>query len=229
VSLSNSGSRVSHSVKLQSAHDVLVGAGYAWCLGLLLNRYVTLHVENEEACHRSLSHITARMSDWLRYQKLPLVYVYSWESRGFGVHVNFLVHVPHGQESLFDNRLRSWISKSGITLSAGVCRSQPIQNSAPGDDPIPYLTQDLPRLLSYVLKGLSRADAARLGIESSPQGRVTGKRTGHSESLSASRVVWPTYESEGLTLPGFQLRRRRLLEICWSRTDFPLPPRPYDE
>src|SRR5471032_2668899 len=106
-----------------------------------------------------------------------------------------LIHIPDELWDRFKVLQRRWLRLSGAKLKRGGLVSTPLRFY--DDDPSMYLNLGLFGALRYLFKGLDTSCCAEYGIRHEPQGWVSGKRFGYSESLSPSKAGAMT-----ITLPG---------------------------
>ena len=198
----NSKARISDVLTLSKAQATIAAAYQATKIGLPFNRFVTIHFERAGMADAEAATATGDMmklaTDWMRKRGYEIAYAWVRENDtgdgSKGSHVHILYHCP---EALPIGRNRMW-QKWICNVSDRPYRAKTIRRSrAIGptlnsylNNPPAYL-QNLDRVLAYVVKGVSPADAITLGLpEQEAGGRIMGKRAGQSQNLARySRVL----------------------------------------
>jgi len=183
----NDGRHLTSAIRPGQTIRLISCAPRALLLGCPLNQFVTIHCEaagiEEDRVHGFLTRIMKLAADWLREcAGIRAHYVYAFENPSSGgLHVHILVHVPPAKQKLFGRRLRGWLRAAGATNRGKVLDIQPIGRSGTYD---PSYLRALAGMMKYIMKGAKPAACAGFGIVHKPQGRVTGKRVGSSQTLS---------------------------------------------
>lgn len=89
-----------------------------------------------------------------------------------GVHVHMMLHLPHGSEQGFEQRLRLWIEDA-------------CGRPAVGNEMHIGALSNHGSFSRYLLKGGHKAVSAFFGAEHVPQGTIIGKRSGTSQNVGA--------------------------------------------
>lgn len=169
----------SFEITFAHAESLILAAAHATATGHCLNRFITItfkHPDERIRTQEALQKFIKLASDWLRYNDAPVAYIWVVENPvGVDEHVHILIHVPHNMAARFSRLTRKWIRRTGAEVYKGVARSEPIVSF-----------DGLMGLLRYLLKGCSPEAAAMFRIRLEPQGWVTGKRCGMSQSLGAT-------------------------------------------
>jgi hypothetical protein len=184
-----------HLTKLQAIKIIEVAVN-AYCMNRPFNQFLTIHLQRAGVArpHLFVSKFLKYISDWHR-RHFSEAFCYLWvlenpsiSDDGLGgLHIHILLHIPTSFFFRYRRSLSKWISLSGGTMKRGVLNNNEISNSGPSDDVELYLQGDLLRLARYFQKGVCASASKGLGIEAKPQGVVTGRRFGYSQSLRSSR------------------------------------------
>ncbi len=191
----NKADRASEFITLQSAFSFIAAADHAVCIGLPLNRHMTIHWSKMGVSDaKAAAAITAFLKlarDHLAYRGQPFASAWVRENDdgdgSKGSHVHILMHVAPDAVPHFA-LWRRWLeSVSGNGYRTGALLTKRIGGRLRTATSLPEVYQpNLDRLLRYVLKGTAPATAQRLGLaRSSAGGRIVGKRVGWSQNLGA--------------------------------------------
>lgn len=192
----NTADRVSDTLTLTKA-QAIIGASYrAFEIGLPFNRFVTIHLERagiaDAHAVNAIGRLTKLAKDWVQSRGGCIAWAWVRENDmgdgSKGSHVHLLIHcadtLPIGR------KWRRWLLKvTGQPYRRNTIRSERIGGTlnAHATAPVAYL-QNLDRVLAYVCKGVSPADANTLGLpRHEPGGRIIGKRAGYSPMLAKHR------------------------------------------
>ena len=124
--------------------------------------------------------IRHKYRDWLAYkaklrqQRMPPVYIYTFENPAGRLHVNWVVHVPDALQDEFREKLQQWVTKVRGVVGPYDVHVQPVE--------VAYHK----RLAKYVLKGTDRNYTRHFHLEDvdeGPQGEVWGRRAGISQAI----------------------------------------------
>jgi hypothetical protein len=202
--------RVTDAITLQQARGLAAAVAHAECIGLPLNRLVTLHwgamgLSDAEA-GRAVGRVLKLWREALVERGLPFACVWVRENddgdASKGSHVHILAHVPGAAGRGFLRRLRAWVRLAAggrYNRRCGRIEGPAYVSSAvdtgriggrvavsPGVHAV-----NLAGALGYLLKGADDATAAALGLSRlEPGGRVIGKRCGWTENVgTAARLA----------------------------------------
>ena len=171
--------RVTRTICLKAAENIVLAAGFADQLGLPLNRFVTVLWEGGQSIGTIQTRqglFIERMSKWLRYRNVSPAYLWVIENGpAKGLHSHILIHVPSKHLKAFKRKAPTWV-----------------------DGPIDKSTVDIRRTryghglnrwnglkgrLRYILKGGDKAVSSLMRINLKHQGTVVGKRSGTSQNI----------------------------------------------
>ena len=182
----NSKARISDVLTLAKAQATIAAAYQANKIGLPFNRFVTIHFERagiaDAEAAKATGDIMKLATDWLRKQGNVIAYAWVRENDigdgSKGSHVHILCHCP---DALPIGRMwQRWLRNvSGRPYRAKSIKSERIGGTVNcyANAPLAYL-QNLDRVLAYMSKGVSPADAAMLGLpKQEAGGRIVGKRS----------------------------------------------------
>ena len=184
----NVASRVSHSIKLTAALELVEAAQRASDLGLPYNRHVTIHWERGGVGDHQAAAATGKfiklLSDWVR--KRGGKSAYSWvreNGDGKGSHVHILLHLPLGWH--FGQMTRRWLKAIVGNPPTRMVKTDPIagwsQAAFSGSD---WYWANLAHVTGYVLKGVDPESGKLLDLDRSGcGGRIIGKRSSVSQNL----------------------------------------------
>ncbi len=189
----NGKDRISDVLTLAKAQATIAAAYQAIKIGLPFNRFVTVHFERAGIADAQAVDATGDMmklaTDWMR--KRGHVIAYAWVRENDtgdgskGSHVHILCHCP---DALPIGRMwQRWLRNvSGRPYRAKSIKSERIGGTVNCyANARPAYLQNLDRVLAYVVKGVSPADAITLGLpKQEAGGRIMGKRAGRSQSLA---------------------------------------------
>ena len=202
--------KTSSYLKLHDVIELARAADFAWFVGAPLNRFITI---NLSLAGISLAHVQefrttflARARDWLKYHDADFHFVWTMESQT-ALNLHLLCHVPPQLwRKGFKARLNDWLAEAG-----GIPKARAIHTDRAGDHLHAYphaLDSNYPigcrSRLRYMCKGASPSVCHAFGIDHKPQGRITGKRSGFSESLgpaARARENWSWDVSERAIMP----------------------------
>lgn len=191
----NSANRLSNVLTLAKAQAIIGGANQAIKIGLPLNRFVTIHLERagfaDADATAAIGRVMKLASDWTRKHRQVIAYVWVRENDtgdgSKGSHVHILCHCP---DNLPIGRMwQRWLRNvSGRPYRAKAIKSERIGGTlnAFATTPAAYL-QNLDRVLAYIVKGVTPADAKTLGLpRHEAGGHIIGKRAGFSQNIGKS-------------------------------------------
>src|SRR3546814_510037 len=106
--------RVSQSLTMRKARNIIDAVRYAYCIDLPLNRHVTVHCEragiSDDRAAAATSQFLKLASDWIGKRGGKFAWIWVRENGPFsGSHVRILMHVPAGAE--IGRMFRSWIKR----------------------------------------------------------------------------------------------------------------------
>lgn len=163
---------------------------HAFALQRPLNFLVTIHLDKARVPLRAqegLWRYLRSVGDWLGYYEEQRYYVWVLENPRGGLNAHILLHIPQSLWAAFHEiaRQRDWLRALGAHPIGwkGVINVQQLTGSEPTDS-IEDKIYNTGRIVLYLLKGVDETAAARFGIKRVPQGIVTGKRSGMSETLT---------------------------------------------
>jgi hypothetical protein len=197
----NRASRESDVLTMAKAQSIIAAAYYAVKIGLSFNRFVTIHFERtgiaDAQAATTISAIMKLATDWMR--KRGHVIAYAWVRENDtgdgskGSHVHIICHCP---DALPIGRMwQRWLRNvSGRPYPAKSIKSERIGGTVNCyANARPAYLQNLDRVLAYMVKGVSPADAITLGLpKQEAGGHIIDKRAGWSQNVGAkSRVLTP--------------------------------------
>ena len=179
--------RISQSLSRSEALRLRGAAVFAFCDGKLLNRFVSIHLDQigSPSAQRTLVSFLKRAGDCLRKRSgLTPAYVWVLENPlGGGLHAHVLIHVPAHLRRDFDRLMGGWLVGKGNDVPAGAIHARAVRHSASGAPAELYLRHGLLATLRYMLKGIAADEADAFGVVPEAQGVAKGKRSGYSEAL----------------------------------------------
>lgn len=185
--------RVSDALSLAQATNIHCASLHAICICLPFTRHISIHWELAGVRDNEAADATSRflklVRDWLRKRGAGFSCAWVRENGyGKGSHVHILLHVPVGVS--LSGMTRRWLRRvTGLAYRARTIRTTRIGRTANSSTiaPAAYET-NLANVVGYILKGVSCADAAKLGLHRhQPGGRIIGKRAGCSENIGPGR------------------------------------------
>lgn len=188
----NISARISAVIKKQAAANFHHAVWVSIAAGPPLSHGVTINVTNTGLAPAKTSSAfsklrSRRFAPWLREEQKarkmhPSPPTYAWaieapSRRNFAgtkssdVHIHWMLYIPPGLIRPFFKKLNVWIDElfNGILNRRYAVRRKLITNPI-GEK-------------RYMSKGMSSSVAKRAGVRVSPQGTVTGRRSGYSENL----------------------------------------------
>jgi hypothetical protein len=171
--------KASRHINRTPAVNIHHATRYADRAGLSLNAFVTINFtdidagESASLAFRKL--LNQRFAPWLRRtafssRVLAPTYVWSIENTRGTIAAHWLVHLPADVRAVFLERLPRWLEGiTGSTPLSSTIQMKPIYS--------------IIGLRRYILKGVNPVWATRLGVLSSDQGIVNGRRSGFSRNL----------------------------------------------
>jgi len=170
-------------IGLESADNIIQGAGYAHMRGAPLNRHLIISWWVADTPGRTLDaqrEVLQLASKWLQYRGITPAYVWAIENGPkLRQHSHILIHVPDEHKTQFRKMVNRWVKRVGGSPHNEGAIHIPRKKS--------YQTYDqmIRTLLRYILKGLDLQAAELLGISPDYEGAgaVTGKRCGTSQSI----------------------------------------------
>jgi hypothetical protein len=188
----NDRDRVSHALPLKTANAIIDAAYHAFKIDLPFNRFVTIHLERagiaDTNAAEAVGWIMRLATQWMRSKGYVIAYAWVRENDAGdgskGSHVHIACHCP---DIIPIGRMwRRWLRKvAGRPYRAKAIKSKRIGGTvnAYAVSPAVYL-QNLDRVLAYMVKGVSPADAATLGLpKQQGGGRIIGKRAAWSQNI----------------------------------------------
>lgn len=197
----NRGDRVSSALPLAKAEMLIAAAYRAVAIGLPFNRFVTIHFERAGLTDAevivALGSILKLAADWMRSRGAVIAHAWVRENDAGdgskGSHVHILCHCP---DTLPIGRMwQRWLRKvTGNPYRTRSIKSERIGGTLNCHATSPALYSDnLDRVLAYIVKGVSPTDAAALGLpRQADGGQIIGKRAGVSQNVRAKSRVLPT-------------------------------------
>ncbi len=189
----NSKDRISDVLTLAKAKATIAAAYQASRIGLPFNRFVTIHLERagltDAEAANAIGRIIKLATDWMRTKGQAFTWAWIRENDtgdgSKGSHVHILCHCP---DTLPIGRMwQRWLRN----VSGKPYRAKSIKSERIGGTVNCYATmraaylQNLDRVLAYVVKGVSPADAIILDLpKQEAGGRIMGKRAGRSQNLA---------------------------------------------
>ncbi len=183
---------------IATANAIIDAAYHAIKIGLPLNRFVTIHLERagitDAEVAKAVGRIMKLAKDWMQTKGQVIAHAWIRENDNGdgrkGSHVHILLHCPDTLP--IGCMWRRWLRKvSGQPYRRNVIKSKRIGGTvnAYTNMPAVYL-QNLDGVLGYVCKGVSRADAVKLGLPKQQAGGwIIGKRAGWSQNIGAKSRV----------------------------------------
>lgn len=171
------------------ALNIIEAARHALVLGLPLNRHITIHwelagVPDRDAAAATGSYITL-LRDLIRKRGGELAHVWVRENgSGKGSHVHILAHIP--TSVAFGALHKRWLKNiTGRPYVARTISTKRIGWTLAAAQAVTegYLV-NLGEVVAYILKGVSAATGAALGLERlEPGGCIIGKRCATSQNV----------------------------------------------
>ncbi len=182
----NSKDRISDFLTLAKAQATIAAAYQAIKIGLPFNRFVTVHFEragiSDAEAATAISAIMKLTTDWMRKRGHALTYAWVRENDtgdgSKGSHVHILYHCPNPLP--IGRMWQRWLRNvSGRPYRAKAIKSERIGGTVNCyANARPAYLQNLDRVLAYMVKGVSPADAITLGLpKQEAGGRIMGKRS----------------------------------------------------
>lgn len=188
----NPADRKSSVIKKNAAANFHHAVWVSIAAGPLLTHYVTINVTNtslsKDLTSAAFTKLRSRkFAPWLRdaqqsrnMHPTPPTYVWVIEapgrrnfagSRTEDIHIHWALYIPPGLVRTFYRKLKIWVAEcfAGISNHRHVVRRKAIKS--------------ILGLKRYMSKGVSKSVGKRNGIRTSPQGTVTGRRSGFSVNL----------------------------------------------
>ncbi|MCJ8158551.1 hypothetical protein [Sphingomonas sp. LaA6.9] len=189
----NSTDRTSVALTLRQASGIIEAAQFAYRVGLLFNRHVTIHLEragvSDSEAAAAIGAFLTLARDWFRKQGKRTAWAWVRENGdGKGSHVHILLHVPVCVK-WSGWRLRRWLERiTGKPYQAGIIQTARIGGTTRAAATAPAAYQaNLAAVVAYVIKGASPDAARALGLERLEDGgRIIGKRAGWSQNVGLS-------------------------------------------
>lgn len=201
--------RLSESLSLKQATNIIEAAQFALAIGLPFNRHLTIHWERAGITDSRAATATARFiklaSDWIAKRGGQVAWAWVRENGDSkGSHVHILIHVPYRlitgengaglhadntalkQRKGLGNMPRRWLAiitrkpyRAGTVRTTRIGRTACAAMSAP-----PVYHVNLAAVVGYVLKGVSADVQRALALDRiAAGGRVIGKRAGTSQNV----------------------------------------------
>ena len=196
----NRADRTSDALSLTTARKIIEAAYRAIKMGLPLNRFVTLHLERagivDADAAVAIGKLMKLATDWVKSRGGSIAWTWVRENdtgdSSKGSHVHLLLHCP---DTLPIGRMwRRWLRKvAGQPYLRKSIKSERIGGTlnAHASNLAAYL-QNLDRVLAYVCKGVSPADAQTLGLpRHEAGGNIIGKRAAWSQNIGKQSRVLP--------------------------------------
>ena len=186
--------RVTRTIGLKAAENIVMAAGFADQLGLPLNRFVTVRWEGRQSIGTIQTRqglLIERMSKWLRYRNVPPAYLWVIENGlARGLHSHILIHVPSEHLKAFKRKAPTWIDGTIDKSTVDVRRTR----YGHGLDRL----NGLKGRLRYILKGGDEQVSRLISVDLKHQGTVAGKRSGTSQNIGVKarqlKERWATNE-----------------------------------
>jgi hypothetical protein len=205
---------------ISQAVGVRDAATNAWCMGLPMTIFVSIHLGflNGGNPHGAINTYLKRSGDWLRLRagNVPIfVYVIENPPNG-GLNAHILAHVPLAYRLEYRCLMRGWLARGDQQAPASAVDAAVLHGA---DKPWSeeYLRHGLLGVLRYMLKGTDPAQVGALNVRHVAQGQIKGKRAGRAEALGPRGrwlpILLPKYPR--IRLAGEDSRRRHmLLHLC---------------
>lgn len=175
----------------RQARSLLLSAYYAMQIDKPLTRMVTLRLERQgitesEAVKKLGAFLKLLNDDAKAKTKTGIAYIWNREHTDIiGHHAHIALHLPRGY-TINPHKARRWIERlSGQRYIRSTMRTDPIGGrvSTAETNPALYM-ENLATVLGYVLKGSDNNAVKKLNLTLvRPQGRIIGKRCGHSQNI----------------------------------------------
>jgi hypothetical protein len=184
--------RVSTALSLAQARSIIAAAYQAHAVGQSFNRLLTVHWEalglTDSQAARASGDLRKLLSDWLRTRGVEPAWAWVRENDAGdgskGSHLHLLLHCP---SSVPIGRMwRRWLRKiTGRPYRRGGVHTSRIGGTLNSYDTAPaHYLANLDKVLAYICKGVSPADAATLGIDHASCGTIIGKRASTAQCLN---------------------------------------------
>lgn len=190
--------RTSDALTLRQANAVIDAAYRAMRHGQPFNRHVTIHwqaagVDDAHAA-KATGDLIKLASDWLRTKGIARAWAWVRENDygdgSKGSHVHILLHCPKAVP--IGRMWRRWLRKiTGRPYRKGVLHTSRIGGVLNSHDTsLDHYQTNLNTVLAYVVKGVSQAHAAKMGLpRQEAGGRIIGKRAGWSQNIGTKARV----------------------------------------
>ena len=188
--------RVSHSLTLQQATNIIEATRHAVRTRLPFNRHVTIHWETAGIPDSEAAAATGRylklLGDWVAKHGGRIAWAWVRENGdGKGSHVHILIHIPACIR--FGPMQRRWLGRiTGKPYKAGTILTKRIGGTlAAAQAGTEGYLANLGKAVAYVLKGVSAATGAALGLDKLESGGcIIGKRCGASQNIGIAARYW---------------------------------------
>lgn len=187
----NRADRISRGLSVAHVGNLLAAARHAEVIGLPFTRMVTIHWQASGVPLDSMAKATGRFVDLLgkalarHGSRTAWLWVHE-NGDGKGGHCHLLVHVPAALVPVVSRLQKGWLRRiTDNPYRKGVIHSKPIGGRLGLEIGNPELhAANAETALAYVLKGASKAAAARFNLQRlEPGGRIVGKRCGTSQNI----------------------------------------------
>lgn len=187
----NRADRISASIGLLKAVEIVEATRRAIAIGLPFNRHLTVHWERAGLTDDQAAAATGRMlkliRDWVRKRGGDIAHVWVRENGpGKGSHVHVLLHLPHGvtlggMTKRWYKIVTGWRGRVPSGAVKTKCIGQSARAAGSGSN---WYEANLAWLVGYLLKGVDREAANALGLNRRNEGgRIIGKRVAASTNL----------------------------------------------
>lgn len=179
----NSASRTSDGLTLTQAEKLVEAAQTASVIGRPLNRHICVHWEaaglTDKEAMGATTGFLKYLREWLRGQT---AYIWTRENGdGKGSHLHILAHIPETKK-MSGALSRRWVQRCAMrTYRAGAIFSRKITGASQPTEAL--YSQNLSKVLAYILKGTEPKAAVSLGLVHEHGGQVIGKRCGNSRNI----------------------------------------------
>ncbi|MEK6542656.1 MAG: hypothetical protein AABZ45_11125 [Pseudomonadota bacterium] len=192
----NRGDRVTHVLALDKARAIITAAYAALGAGQPFTRFVTIHWTNAGIADDQAAHANERLmklaSDWARRKGARIYWAWVRENDAGdgskGSHVHLLIACPRALP--IGRMWRRWLRNiTGQPYQPGTIATRTIGgNLGVADANRARYVPNLDRVIAYMVKGVTPADGAALGLlRTEPGGTVIGKRSAVCQALRVGR------------------------------------------
>lgn len=186
----NSASRISDSLSLHQAANIIAAAQFAAAAGMPFNRHLTIHWQQAGVTDHRAAWATGRFlkvaGDWIAKRGGRFAWAWVRENgERKGSHVHILLHLPAGTQ--IGGMQRRWLRLiTGLPYCASTIKTARIGGTADAAQSAPNLYAfNLAAVVSYLLKGACAEAAREMRLTRlEPSGRIVGKRAATSQNVA---------------------------------------------